>query len=442
MKRVKKTLVIVVIAVLAAAGGWYWWQRSKKKETPVPLTTVKVEKGSIRLSVASTGRVIANLDVDIKCKASGEVITLPYDVSDSVKKGDLLVELDPVDEDRILKQAEVSLSASRAKLVIARQNLDISSRTLVTDRKRAEAALKSAQARAADAKAKAERKKQLLDKGLGTQEDYETAQTTAIQAQVDLEYAQIKLEELRTQELSLELERQNVKLAEAAVESDNIARSIAWDRLVDTKVTAPMDGVVAARNVQTGQIIASGVSNIGGGTTVLTLSDLSRVFILAAVDESDIGKVTVGQAATIRADAFPSTVWEGKVIRIATRGVNVSNVVTFEVKIEVLGERKSLLKPEMTTNVEITSTEKNNVLLVPVEAVTRKGAKTFVSLSKGDNVAEERPVTIGVTDGVKAEVVAGLAEGDTVVFRKGGLESRSNAGQSSSRNRPGPPPPF
>ena len=82
-----------------------------------------------------------------------------------------------------------------------------------------------------------------------------------------------------------------------------------------------MDGVVTDRKVQTGTIIASGVSNVGGGTTILTLSDLSRIYVLASVDESDIGKVQVGQPATITVDAYPSMQFAGKVVRIASKGV-------------------------------------------------------------------------------------------------------------------------
>jgi HlyD family secretion protein len=432
-------IIIVVILAAAAAGVWYWASHSTKKAVPAAPATAKVERGVLCLTVASTGRVVSNLDVDIKCKASGEVVRLPFDVSDPVRKDALLVELDPVDEERVLKQTGVELSSAEARLVVAKQDLDIAVRTLATDRKRADAAVKAADAKTKDARLKADRKKQLLEKAIGTQDDYDTAQTTAVQAEVDLEVARIHQEEMKTEELGIELKRQELAIAESAVESDKIALSIAQDRRDDTKVLAPIDGIVAQRDVQIGQIISSGISNVGGGTTVLTLSDLSRIFVLAAVDESDIGRVQVGQPAVIKADAFPDQTFEGKIVRIATRGVNASNVVTFEVKIEVVGEKKSLLKPEMTANVEITTMEKPNVLLVPVEAVSRKGAKASVTVSKGDSATEIRDVTLGMTDGLKVEVDSGLSEGETVVYTKSGPESRFNAAQSAPRG-PGPPP--
>jgi HlyD family secretion protein len=425
---VKKWIVlIVVVAVLAGGGAYYWWvyrPAAAKADAPA-VVTARVERGPIKLIVSSTGRVVSDLDVDIKCKASGKVTKLPFDVSDVVKKDDLLLELDPIDEERVVRQAEVRQLASQAKLRIARENLAVAERTLVTDRARADVAVTSCEVRAKDARAKADRMKVLLEKKLISPEDCDTAETAAVQAASDFENAKVKVEELKTQELALELARQQVKLAEADAEADKITLDIAKDRLHDTKVYAPMDGVVAVRPVQIGQIIASAVSNVGGGTTILTLSDLSRVYVLAAVDESDIGKVALDQAVTVTVDAFPGKKFQGKVDRIATRGVNLSNVVTFEVKIEVTGEAKALLKPEMTANVDILAAEKSDVLLVPSEAILRKGGgKQVVTLVKEGAENEDVTVETGITDGAKTEVATGLSEGQAVLVHKGATETK------------------
>ena len=425
----KKWIVIIVLVLALAGGGvYYYWvylPAAAKADAPA-VVTAKVERGPIRLVVASKGRVVSNLDVDIKCKASGEVRKLPFDVSDIVKKDAPLLELNPADEERVVRQAQVRQSASQAKLGIARENLAVAERTLVTDRARADVAVKSCEVRSKDARAKADRMKALLEKKLISLEDCDTAETAAVQAAADLDNARVKVEELKTQELALELSRQQVKLAEADAESDKIALSIAKDRLDDTKVFAPIDGVVASRPVQIGQIIASGVSNVGGGTTVLTLSDLSRIFVLADVDESDIGKVALDQVVTVTVDAFSLKEFKGKVVRIATKGVNLSNVVTFEVKIEVTGHAKELLKPEMTANVkEILIAEKSDVLLVPCEAIIRKGrGKQVVTLIKEGAENEEVVVETGISDLTKTEIVKGLSEGQTVLIHKDAAESK------------------
>jgi len=154
----KKIIIVLVAVALLGAGGYYWKTRADvAKAAEVKPTTAAVERGALRVTVSSTGKVVSNLDVEIKCKASGEVVGLPFDVSDVVKKGDLLMELDPVDEQRRVRQAKVTLSASEAKLVIGQRNLSVAERTLATDRDRANAALKAAEARAKDARLKANR---------------------------------------------------------------------------------------------------------------------------------------------------------------------------------------------------------------------------------------------------------------------------------------------
>ena len=493
---------VIIVVILAALGGgvYYYVFHMQKKEVVAETTTPhKVERGNIMATVASSGRVASNLDVDIKCKASGEIINLPFDISATVQKGDLLVELDPVDMKRELTRAEVQLAGSEARLRSAQRNLDVATKTLATDTLRAEAALASATAKAADAQAKASRTRQLVEKNVSSDEELETSLTAAVQAETELKNAQIKLEELKTQELALELRRLDVTLAENTVEDNKVAVQMARDRLEDTKVLSPMDGVVAACAVQKGVIISSGVNNVGGGTTIMTLSDLSRLFVYAAVDESDIGRVQLGQAVNIRADAFPGVTFDGRVTRIATKGSNVSNVVTFEVQIEVLGERRrggggsggtnasggekpqrggegaprgegglsrpaegsatrglealethglearathgrdahatsrdahatvrdaqatprARLKPEMTADVEIVVADRRDVVVVPSEAVSRKGGQQFVTLIKPDGATEEVPVTVGITDGTLVEILSGLDSGQTVQLRKG-----------------------
>ena len=427
----RKILIILILSVVVITGGYFWSHKrgDVKRETP-QWSTVQVERGPICFAVSCTGRVVSNLDVEIKCKASGEVVKLPFDISDEIKKGDLLVELDPVDEKRKLNQAKISLASSQARLKQKKVNLQIAENGLAVERRSAEAALKSAEAHAKDARAKAKRMKQLFEKKLASQEDKETAETSAIQAEVNLENARIGIEELAIKEQELEIKRQDVKLAEAEKETSKINLSLAEQRLKDTKVFSPINGVVSEREVQTGQIISSGISNVGGGTRVMLLADLARLFILASVDESDIGKVELGQKVIITADAFPERRFFGKIERIATRGINVSNVVTFEVKIEVLGRKKSLLKPEMTANVEIIVAEKEEALLLPSEAVLHKKSEHFVRVRKDDSSVEERPVQTGISDGVVTEIISGLNQGDIVAYRKGEVQSRWRADQS------------
>ncbi len=485
----KKLLVVIILLVGACGGGGYYFLSQRQalaKANGPKVPTAPVERGPIRLAVASTGRVVANLEVDIKCKAGGEIIKLPFDISEAVKKGELLVELDPVDEERRVKLAEadlaaavakdeqakqsllvaehdlttatdgatVALKSAQAKAAQAKHNFTVAEQNLVTTTQRAEAALRSAQVKAKDASAKADRMKTLFEKKLASKEECDTAVTAEAAARTELANAEAAVKDLDAAKLTIEAKRQDVVLAEAAVEdarvairkldatklalevkrqdvalnaaqveSKKIALSLAQRSRDDTQVMAPMDGVVSDRKVQIGQIIASAISNVGGGTTILTLADLSRIFVLATVDESDIGGIKEGQTVQVTADAFPGKRFRGKVVRIAPKGVNASNVVTFEVKIEVLGPNKTLLKPEMTANVEILIEEKESVLLVPVEALSRRQRERLATVVGPDGKAEERVVEVGIQDGTRAEITKGLAEGETVQVRKNEADS-------------------
>ncbi|MDP2267993.1 MAG: efflux RND transporter periplasmic adaptor subunit, partial [Deltaproteobacteria bacterium] len=301
-----KKLVVAIVAAAVIVGGYYAWSSYNKPKAPKEvITTGEVERGPLRMLVSSTGKVVSNLDVDIKCKASGEIIALPRDVSDAVRKGELLIQLDPAEMQRLVDQAQASLAASQARLINAKESLAVAQQNLQTDRRRSGSALKAAQANAEDAQTKADRLQDLLAKKLASQEEYDTAQTAKIQAIATLDQARVKIEELQTQERAHEQLRQQIRIAEAQVKNDLTALDLARERLNDTKVYSPINGVVTARNVQIGQIISSGISNVGGGTTALTVSDLTRIFSLAAVDEADIGKVSVGLPAEITVDAFP-----------------------------------------------------------------------------------------------------------------------------------------
>ncbi len=195
--------------------------------------------------------------------------------------------------------------------------------------------------------------------------------------------------------------------------------------------------MVSTRPVQIGNIISSGISNIGGGTTVMTLSDLSHIFCYASVDESDIGSVQVGQTAEITADSFPRKRFKGSVVRIATTGINVQNVITFQVRIEITSENKALLKPQMSTNVTIIIADKPEVLQIPANCVIRKkGGDTVRVKSGGKPEGEERSIEIGISDGRNTEVVSGLNEGDEVIEQNPADETRwAGGGQSPAQSK-------
>ncbi|MBN2491628.1 MAG: efflux RND transporter periplasmic adaptor subunit [Planctomycetes bacterium] len=432
-------MALAVLLVAAGAGGWLRARaRAPKRADSAGAAAprvVAVTNGALRVVVEATGRVVAEQEIEIKCKASGEIIKLPVDVSDSVRKGDVLLQLDPADEERSVRRAEVALAVSEARLAQARLSLEIAEQELATERARAEPALDSAQAKAQEAEARLARVDQLVEKKVASREELDAARTTRAQAVSDLEAARARIEDLKSRATQIEVRRQDVRIAEAEVETDKLSLSDAKQRLADTTVMAPIAGVVAERNVQVGQITASGINNVGGGTTVMSLADLSRVYVLVTVDESDIGRIEVGQRVRITVDAYPDTLFPGQVVRIATKGQSTSNVVTFEVKVEVRGRDGGLLKPEMTANVEIVAVEKEDVLLMPAQALVRRRDERFVTVRKADGAEERRAVTTGASDGEMVEILDGLTAGEAVVLPRAGADSRWNRDEQRTQMR-------
>ena len=437
-KNRKKFIILTLItAVLLSGVGLAFTLQADNSKTSKTNTESEfiASKGSLEKRIETTGEIVPNLEVQIKCKASGEITELPLDISDSVKTGDILLQLDPEDEETSVKQAEVSLAVSQAEYEQAKVNLDLSKQKLAVETIRAESALKLAEAKKYEFKAKFERAQTLHEKNVTSDETYEAAHTAFVDAYETVSNAEADIKDLESLKMDIEIKEHNVKIAEAKVESSQLSLKDAQQRLSDVTVTAPIDGVVSNQDVQVGQIIASGVNNVDGGTTIMTIADLSKIFVLAAVDESDIGEVEEGQNAIISVDAYPDLKFSGKIERIATTGRTVSSVVTFEVKIEINGKNRELLKPGMTADIEIIALEKSDVIAVPATAVTRKLKEQYVTIKdeEGNNI--DRLVTVGDNDGEKIEIVEGINVGDVVVITNNTTSKWTN---TSGEKRMGP----
>lgn len=500
----KKILIGTILGLSLIGGGvgyYYYDKNNAVQEEKNKIETAEVKKRDIVNTVQTNGKVISNLDVEIKCKASGEIITLPFDVSDKVKKGDLLLKLNPVDEQRNVKQAQINLDQSKSDLIKSQQDLQLSQVNLKASQGQANIDLESAKIRARDLRNKADTSKQvymlgtqrklalaeiesakanlrelqdkanrarllyennkliskneyenminqakqaqinlntavikLKDQDANNKLEYESALNSALQAEQDIKNASIRLNQQNNSDIQISLKSQDIEAAKSRVEADKIALQTAQQRLSDTEVYAPISGVVTARTAQVGQIIASGISNVSGGTSVMIISDLSRIYINASIDESDIGKIKLGQEADITVDAFPNEKFRGEVQQISSKGNNVSNVVTFPVKIEVKSNNKSLLRPEMTSNIEITALRKNNVITVNTDSVTKKKGKYFVTVLDGKE-QKEKEIKIGANDTEYYEVLSGLNVGDKVIQTSSGDDSKwSKNGNNSGMN--------
>jgi HlyD family secretion protein len=396
-KKRRKRIIYVSIAivlVLLIAGGLIAATSGGTKIDPSKLA--KVEKGDLAKSVVATGKVTPITKVEIKSKASGIVKKLLVDAGDRVKKGQLLAQLD---KDEISAQVEQSRAGLQA----------------------AEASLKSAEADYERAKVDAEGPDVPLLKRA-----YERAQNMAKEGVVSasaLDDAQKNYE--------MALNKQNVSKAQVSVLKSKISQSqatVAQDRanlaqLVEqlgyTDVLSPIDGVVLSRNVEMGDAVSSILVLGSSATLVMTLGDTSEVYVKGKVDESDIGKVYLGQPARIKVESFKDKSFNGKVTKISPMGVEKDNVTTFEVRVSI-NNPGGELKAEMTANAEILLEEHKNVLQIPEGAIiydNQKKASVEVPDPKGKEGKRKVAVNIGISNGAKTELLSGLREGDQVVLQ-------------------------
>jgi multidrug resistance efflux pump len=389
-----KYLVIFLVLLVVLGGGGYLVY-AKMKTTGVSAvevqTTDKVTRRTVEKIVSANGKVASNRDVDIKCQASGTIQSLPYkDVSKEVKPGEMLCQLDPVDMQRLVDTAKAVVDADQSRMTEARINRDIATMALETTRQRAEATLASTQAQAADAHAKAERTRKLYENkptALASKEELDTAVTAVAQADSAVLNAKAAISELDQQKIQISTKEQQIKQMQASLAQDQSRLDTAKQNVEYCTVFAPKADDPAdpprwfisslLTNIAPGYIVQSGTSGFSAGTTIMTLSDLSHVFVLASVDESDIGNVmdpargAEKQKVRVTADSFPGQVFEGYVVRVATKGVNTSNVVTFEVKIEITSENRTLLRPEMTGTASIICAARPDALTIPASAFSR-----------------------------------------------------------------------
>jgi HlyD family secretion protein len=184
-------------------------------------------------------------------------------------------------------------------------------------------------------------------------------------------------------------------------------------------ITSPMDGLVLSRDVEVGDAVSSILVLGSEATLVMSLGDVSEVYVLGKVDEADIGKVYMGQRARIVVESFKDKSFEGKVTKISPLGVEKDNVTTFEVRVSIHNPGGEL-KTNMTANAEVILEEKKGILTVPESAVVydkERKPSLEVPDPKGDGGKRKVAVKLGISNGVKAEILEGLKEGDKVVLQ-------------------------
>ena len=324
-----------------------------KKATGVPIPTAAVERRDIVVDASATGAVEPINVVEVKSKASGQITKMPVETGTMVKPGDLIVQLDTRDVKNQYDQAFADVRAAEAKLQVS--------------------------------EAQKKRSDDLFQGRIITAQEHETAA---------LDYANATAALVRA--------RTNLDLAQ--------------QRLEDATVRAPIAGTVIEKTVSLGQVITSGTSSLGGGTTLIKMADLNKVRVRALVTEADIGTIQAGMNATVTVDAYPDRPFRGSVEKIEPQAVVQQSVTMFPVLITI-SNLEGLLKPGMNGEVSILIERRDNVLAVPNDAIRNIRESATAATALGLN-----------PDSVQAQIRAQMAS--TGGGMGGGFGGGGNGGRS------------
>lgn len=338
---------LLLACVVAAAGfGLVAWQQ---KNAAPQYKTAKIERGTITASVAASGTLSPVVSVQVGSQVSGQLKEVLVDFNSEVRQGQLIARIDPETFEYKVRQAQADLDAARAQVMTQQANINA---------QRAEVARVTVNA--LDAQRDWERKQQLVDKGFIAAAERDKAQAI---------YNAL-LEQQKTAGAQVAVAQANARNAAAAVKQREAVLAQANIDLERTAIKAPVSGVIIKRSVDKGQTVAA---SLQAPELFIIAGDLTDMQVDTAIDESEIGRIRMGQKATFTVDAFPNRSFEGTVRQIRKSALTVSNVVTYTVEVSAANPQRELL-PGMTANVRIVTDSRNDVLKVANAALRYKPA--------------------------------------------------------------------
>ncbi len=395
-KRRRRIIFISVAAFVVIGGGYGVYAALRPNHEIDPSKLAAVERGDLARSVVATGKIQPLSKVEVKSKASGIVKKLYVDYGDHVKQGDILAELDKV-------QLEASVRASEANYQAAQAARDSATATLERNKVDAEGP------DVPYLKLSMERAEKMYNDGVMSKSFVEDAEKNY----------QLALNKQVSAQRNLAVSRAEIAKAEAQVAQAKAAHENAEEDLRNSTIISPIDGLVLSRDVNVGDAVSSILVLGSQATLIMTLGDISEVYVQGKVDEADIGKVYLNQPARIVVESFKDKKFTGKVTKISPMGKEKDNVTTFEVRVSISNPTLEL-KANMSANAEILLEEKKNVLMVPeASLIYDKDRSASVELPdpKADNGRKKLPVKLGIPNGVKTEIISGLTEKQQVILQ-------------------------
>ncbi|QEU09718.1 efflux RND transporter periplasmic adaptor subunit [Paracoccus yeei] len=390
-----RTILVLIALMLLLAGGW--WFRGAQGETMQRPATAEVSRGDVTVTVLASGQIEASQLVSVGARASGRIETLPVTLGQEVREGDLIAQMDSLDQQNEVRQAEADLANIEAQIAAKTAGLTRARQVL-------------------------ERQKKLGTSNYSSRETVETAT-----AEVDVAVAE--LEALEAQKARAEVSLSTAKIS-----------------LERTRITAPTDGTVVAVVVEAGQTINS----IQSAPTIVKLAKLDRMLVKAEISEADVVRVKPGQEVSFTILGEPDRAFQATLrgIEPAPSEIKTSDTISTDSAIYYNGLLEvenpgHVLRIGMTTQVTITLDRAQDVLRVPAAALQGQSVQVW---NPATGTIETRRVEVGLNDKVWAEIRSGLSEGEQVVTGGVAIASSTGTGTGASGRsggrRMGPPMGF
>ena len=413
----KKTLIVLVVIAVLLITTYTLYGKIDDSEllSKVEYNKVKVLKGDLIVKVSAKGIVEPNFKVEVKSKASGKILKFSLEEGEIVKKGQALLHLNKNDETRNVAKANADLTSGEASLKKSKTALLLQKNRYETDLKITSSEVEEAEVNLEDSKYQKKRQYELYEKKYISEETLEKAVTSFKVNQENLTQAKIRYQSAQGSIHDISMKEHEVELAAAEVTRRQIALDESKERLEETDIYSPISGVIIQKLVEEGQIISSGVSSVSGGTPLAEIADMSRIFIIADVDETDIGEIREEQKVEVTADAFYGKIFKGKVLRISPKGVVENSITIFKVKIEILGQGKNVLKPMMSSNVDIVTNKVKSTVYVSRQAIRLSEGKSFAVIINNE-LPEEIEIKTGIRTPLYIEVLTGLMADQEVII--------------------------
>ena len=347
MKKGYWTIGSTLIAITVAVALYAWPDNTAESSTDLRRTAT-VSLGTLNETVMATGviRPVTGAEVNVGSRISGTVVSLPVAVGDEVEIGQLRAELDATALEAQADEARADVALSRPRIRLAESILA--------------------------------RRQRLAENGLASVEDLETAEN-------------------------------DLAVANAQLQADQARLRSAQIALSYTRVTAPINGVVAEVSTREGETVAAAFA----APNFVTIIDLERLEVLAYVDETDIGRVFVGQTATFTVDTFPNVEFAADVKAIQPRAELQGSVVNYLVRLEFEPSADFILRPEMTAHVRIVVEERDDVLTAARSTIKRTVGRQYVMVRRGSEWSEQ-DVQTGWRSESTVEFLSGVREGDVL----------------------------